>query len=204
MKRFGFVVAVAMALTACTPDFVEQNSSSVLLRIVKVSSEAGEQEEESDFLLSDVTPNFNDNAVLTVEVLSKNPNTLALGSFNDVYLERYEVRYFRTDGRNQEGVDVPFRFTGALGTLARVNVETDVAFVVVRHQAKDEPPLRNLASVTVGDTGALLAGGANILTTIAEITIHGRTTSGHALTATGRLTVTFANFADAEPPPTEP
>lgn len=195
MKRFGLVALVALALNACVPGYLEQNNSQVLMRITKVSSESGEDEEESDFLLSDVTPVFNDNAVLTVEVLPKNSNELLVtGRFNDVMVERYEVRYFRTDGRNTEGVDVPYRFTGALGTLIPVNSDGDIPFIVVRHSAKLEPPLKNLAFVNGTGSG----GGLDILTVIAEITIHGRTTSGEIVRAAARLTITFADFADED------
>lgn len=192
MKRFGLVALAALALNACVPEYLEQNNSQVLMRIIKVSSESGENEEEGDFLLSDVTPVFNDNAVLTVEVLAKNPSIQDVGRFNDVMIERYEVRYFRTDGRNTEGVDVPYRFTGAIGTLIPVNTDGDIAFIVVRHTAKLEPPLKNLVFIP----GTVSGGGLDILTCIAEITLHGRTTRGEAVTASARLTVTFADFAD--------
>lgn len=198
MKRFGLVVLAALAFNACTPEFLTQNNSQVLMRVVKVSSEAGEESEEGDFLLSDVIPVFNDNAVITVEVLAKNPTLPDPGRFNDVMIERYEVRYFRTDGRNQEGVDVPYRITGPLGTLIPVNSNADVAFVIVRHQAKEEPPLRNLRFVTNTGNG----GGLGILTVVAEITLHGRTTRGEGVTASSRLQITFADFADENEPTT--
>ncbi len=56
---------------------------------------------------------------------------------------------------------------------------------VVRHAAKMEPPLRNLA------TGN---GGESIITCIAEITVHGRSLAGDVVSASGRLQITFANF----------
>jgi hypothetical protein len=59
-------------------------------------------------------------------------------------------------------------------------------FVIVRHEAKLEPPLRNMRG----------GGGLDILHTIANITLHGRTTSGKAVQVQGRLEVTFADFAD--------
>jgi hypothetical protein len=194
MKRFGLsaLAMAALTLNACVPDYLETNNSQVIMRITKVSSEAGEQAEPSDFLHSDVVPVFNDNAVITVEVLPKNPTIEVTGRFNDVMIERYEVRYFRTDGRNQEGVDVPFRITGPLGTLIPLGEDADVAFVVVRHQAKTEPPLRNLAFIP--DLGS--GGGLDILTVVAEITLHGRTTRGEGVTASARLQITFADFAD--------
>lgn len=194
MKRFGLsaLAVAALSLNACVPDYLETNNSQVMMRISKVSSEEGEDEEPGDFLLSDVSPVFNDNAILTVEVLPKNPTVDITSRFNDVMIERYEVRYLRSDGHNQEGVDVPFRITGPLGTLIPVNAEGDIAFVVVRHTAKLEPPLRNLQSVNNLGQG----GGLSILTVFAEITLHGRTTRGEGVTASARLQITFADFAD--------
>jgi hypothetical protein len=80
------------------------------------------------------------------------------------------------------------RITGPVNILVHATDESevDIPIVVVRHQAKFEPPLRNLRGL----------GGALVLTCIAEITLHGTTTSGDVVTATGRLQINFADFAD--------
>jgi hypothetical protein len=106
-----------------------------------------------------------------------------------VLVERYEVRYFRSDGLNEEGVDVPFRISGGLSVLVPADGEAEVAIVLVRHQAKFEPPLSNLR-------GAF--GGENVLSTTAEITLHGRTTAGQAVSTRGFVRINFADFADEE------
>ena len=204
MKTLSLLVAGTLFSLSCTPDFVEQNDSDVILRFVKIIGLAGEAEDEGDVLLSDVTPIFNDNAQLTLEAIPKNPNPQLLGNFNDVFLERYEVRYFRTDGRNTEGVDVPYRFTGAMATLVPANGQAEAVIVVVRHTAKEEPPLRNLAFTPQSNVPGGPGGGQGIIHTIAEITVHGRTTSGKALGVVGRLTVTFADFADDSGPTQSP
>jgi hypothetical protein len=203
----GLILALAFGLS-CTPGFLDNNQADVILRIAKITGTQGSAGaaggEESDFLNSDVDPVFNDNATLSFEVLAKNPNVASVGLFNDVTLERYEVRYFRSDGRNQEGVDVPYRITGPMATLVPAGSGASAgtgsaSIVVVRHQAKIEPPLLNLQSVVVNSTGSLTVGGAGILTCIAEITVHGRTTSGKVVSASGRLQINFANFADSTP-----
>jgi hypothetical protein len=68
----------------------------------------------------------------------------------------------------------------------------------VRHQAKLEPPLKNMAGGPVLLPGAGLRGdsGASVLTTVAEVTVFARTLTGSSLTATGRIQVTFADFVD--------
>ena len=136
---------------------------------------------------------FNDNAVLTVEVLPKNPNILEPGRFNDVMIERYEVRYFRTDGRNAEGVDVPFRFTGGLGTLIPVEQRR-------RRRVRRRTAHRQAGAAAQeperSSTAPAAAEASTSSHVIAEITIHGRTTSGEVVRAAARLNITFADFAD--------
>jgi hypothetical protein len=58
--------------------------------------------------------------------------------------------------------------------------------IVVRHQAKFEPPLRQLRGL----------GGALVLTVQARITLHGVTATGKAVTASTALEVVFADFSD--------
>jgi hypothetical protein len=181
----GAVSALLTAgLSGCTPDFATDNEANVILRIVNITGEAGEDAEEGAFINSDVSPIFNDNASVELQALPKNPNLTGAAPFEDVLVTRYEVRYIRSDGHNREGVDVPYRITGGLSTIVPYDGEGEVAFVVVRHQAKFEPPLSNLVDEPV------------VLTVIAEITLHGQTTTGRAVTARGFLTINFANFAD--------
>jgi hypothetical protein len=194
MKRGALVAIGTLALSACNPDFVTRDESQVILRITNIEAEAGGGGAGSGVgtvLNSDVSTGgsiFNDNATLTVDTIVKNRNLTDAGPLNDVILQRYEVTYFRSDGRNTPGVDVPVAISGPLDAIVHSQDETntDVAIVIVRHQAKVEPPLRNLTS----------GGGAFVLTCIAEITIHGTTTNGKGVTATGRLQINFADFAD--------
>lgn len=184
-------ILLGLATSACTPDFATANQANVILRIVKVTGESGNTDEIGDFLNSDVVPVFNDNAILDFLLQSKNVLVEA-GPHDAVLLERYEVRYIRSDGRNNEGVDVPFRITGPMATLIQPDAEGSAAIVVVRHQAKEEPPLRNLRF----NSGLGTGGGTDLLTVIAEITVHGRTGTGRAVSALGRLQINFADFAD--------
>jgi hypothetical protein len=121
----------------------------------------------------------------------KDPGTLALPTrpapANAVTLERYRVRYVRADGHNVEGVDVPFAFDGAM----TVTVGPDGAsstFLLVRSQAKLEPPLSPLRS----------QGGAVVISTLAEVVFYGRDQMGRAVSAAGRIGVDFGDWADPE------
>ena len=61
-----------------------------------------------------------------------------------------------------------------------------VAFDLVRVQAKLEPPLKNLA-----------AGGAqNVISTIAEVTFFGRDQAGNEVSVTGSISVNFSDWGD--------
>ena len=191
MRVVCLIVAGALALASCTPDFAKQNDSNVIIRVRSVEATAGGEGQGGAFLLSDVHDtkggNFNDNVVVTVENIPKNNNVGNLGKFNDVLLEQYDIRYVRSDGRAVEGVDVPYRITGQLSALVPVDGNAAVAFVVVRHQAKDESPLVNIT----GNAGA------EVLTVFAHITLYGHTTSGKAVQTTATLSITFGDFVKA-------
>ena len=212
VKPIGLVALAGLLCGSCTPDFATQDDSNVILRIVRVNGVPGSEDlDDGNILYSDVCcAIINDDALLTFQAILKNQNLPVINPISndnnveDVFLERYEIVYFRSDGRNTEGVDVPYRITGPMATTVRADAGslTDASITVVRHQAKLEPPLRNLKGVFLqlngggsAAPGTFLFGGAGILTTVAEITVHGRTTSGHAVTATTRLQITFADFA---------
>jgi len=59
-------------------------------------------------------------------------------------------------------------------------------FNLVRVQAKQEAPLQALSG----------GGGANAISTIAEITFYGTDQAGRAVSVTGRMGVNFADWGD--------
>jgi hypothetical protein len=181
-------VLLALSSVGCTPDFGENGDAPVLLRVISIETEEGQEQEAGAFLNSDVIPIFNDNVTLTLETLSKNPRISTNFPLQDVLVERYEVRYLRSDGLNTEGVDVPFTISGGLSVLVPMNGEAEVALVLVRHQAKFEPPLANLGGL----------GGDVVLSVTAEITLHGRTTAGDVVSTRGFVRINFADFAEEE------
>jgi hypothetical protein len=100
---------------------------------------------------------------------------------------RYRVDYRRADGRNTPGVDVPYGFDGATtGTISESQVT--LAFVLVRVQAKLESPLANLAGL----------GGAQAISTLADVTFYGRDQAGNDVQVTGSINVTFADWSDPQ------
>jgi len=194
MKAAGVIslCALAIAVSGCVPGYVKENDSPVLFRIVSINS--------GQTLVSDVSTVAPDVVTVTVAVRPKNPlNTNVPQVAEAVIVEQYRVRFFRTDGRDVEGVDVPFSFTGGIttavdiGTGSAANVA--LAIPLIRVQAKQESPLRNLRSlVAVG--GQQTTGGVLIprVTMTAEITIFGRTIAGEAVSDTGRVTIDFVDL----------
>ena len=77
---------------------------------------------------------------------------------NSITVTRYRVVFKRADGRNTQGVDVPYAFDGAATGTFDSNGGT-LAFSVVRAQAKLEAPLKALRG----------GGGDIVISTIAEI-----------------------------------
>src|SRR5262245_21397533 len=181
-RRVPLAVLGGLVLSACTADYATQGAAPVLLVMQNINNALPM---DSDVRISNggVCP---DGVALTVSVHGKNPN-VTLGEVGNVYLERYEVQYFRSDGRGTEGVDVPYRISGNMSTRVVVGGTVTTTIEVVRRQAKVEPPLSSLAGT----------GGPFVLTMFAEITVHGRTLAGQVTNpATGRVQIDFADFGD--------
>ena len=194
MKAVGVisVCALAIGVSGCVPGYVKDNDSPVLFLIASING--------GQTLLSDVSTAVTDPVGVTIAVRPKNPlNSNVPQIAEAVIIEQYRVRFFRTDGRDVEGVDVPFSFSGGVtaavdaGTGSDANVT--ISIPLIRVQAKQESPLRNLRSlVAVG--GQQTTGGVVVprVTMTAEITIFGRTIAGEAVSDSGRVTIDFVDL----------
>jgi hypothetical protein len=205
LERTSRGVRLIPALVLCVlgPACIDANTAddnASNTSVVIVSMQAAEGEETTatgSDLFSDVCLNpddiqdfcsvINDNGIVEMQAFRKDQGSLA--SFeNNVVFERYRVTYIRADGRNVPGVDVPYAFDGVANFVVPVDSASVVRpFVVVRQQAKLEPPLRQLG-----------AGGALILSVIAQIDFYGHDVAGRAVQVTGYLNISFANFADEQ------
>jgi hypothetical protein len=186
--------AIALASASCG-EMSRTGRAPVILVIDDMAASAGEDTDFTGVLLSDVQTGggvFNDNGRASFRITPKNPGNITspLGpsELNDVTLTRYRVRYIRTDGRNTPGVDVPYEFDGGLTATVRSSGGGEAVFLLVRHTAKREPPLRNMWD----------GGGQRLLTVIAEVTFFGRDQSGNEVSAVGNITITFGDFADPQ------
>ena len=179
--------AIALVLPGCTP------KPETVLAVTSISAVDADGDPVGD-LFSDVCNGSsyqcavtNDNALATLSARAENPYT-DISHFGDIVVERYRVTYVRADGRNTPGTDVPYPFDG----VVNFNVPVDgppasQPFMVVRQQAKLEPPLRTLAG----------GGGGVVVSMIAQIDFYGhQVVGGQSVAARGYLNVTFGDFAN--------
>ena len=103
-------------------------------------------------------------------------------AINQVTFTSYRVVYRRTDGRNVEGVDVPYAFSSGVTFTVPASGRVTVGFNLVRQTAKLEAPLLALRNRLV------------LISTIAEVTFFGRDLAGHDVIATGTIGITFGDF----------
>jgi hypothetical protein len=183
MRAMALVTALGLALAGCgiSPDYVEQSEADVLLLINTLNG--------GNVLQSDVREGTNSTTVVADVVpvgianRSKNPAVTSVQVARAIQLERYTVRYFRSDGRNTEGVDVPYAISGELRTVVDVGGNITVNI---------DPPLTNLRGIAP----TALGGSSLIITCFAEVTIYGTTTSGKAVADSGRMQIDFADTGD--------
>ena len=200
--RFGVVAALAVASASCGN--VAQGRGPSFLVIDSLLGIRGNTTPgtPATSLTSDVITNvispapcsaespcptiFGDSGEATMRVVMKDAgsnNPTAATPINHITLERYHVKYIRADGRNVQGVDVPYEWDGAVRATI-TDAPTTFGFQLVRNQAKDEAPLVFLRS-----NGA-------IMTEIAQITFFGRDQNGNEISILGEITVNFGNFGD--------
>jgi hypothetical protein len=197
MKAIVAATALALgglALAGCgiSPDYVDRGEADVSLYIVDIN---GGTVFNSDVRTGDDSNTVAaDNIDVTIANRSKNPTINETQVPRAIILRRYTVRYFRSDGRNTPGVDVPYSISGDLRTAIDVSDSENltIALQVVRAQAKLDPPLTNLRGVVPGALG----GSALILSAFAEITLYGETVSGKAVSASGTVQIDFADFPE--------
>jgi hypothetical protein len=187
MKKASLVALLGLGLAGCAADYVTNNSSPVELYFVSINSGTP--------LKSDVDPVVADTVTAALANRAKNPNLPITQKVPEaIILERYDVQYYRSDGRNTEGVDVPYRISGNMtfGFDVDVSGTVNVPIEVVRAQAKLEPPLRNLRRTS--STSTDFGGNALVITCFARVTVYGHTIAGEAVTAVGTLQIDFADY----------
>ena len=199
--RRAAAVGLMFASVSCG-DQTRQGTASSYLIITSLEAAAGVDPSAFGATLSsdvltvkdDVATFFSDPARVQFSLGLKDPGPSTSPSTptqnNFITVNRYHVRYTRSDGRNTEGVDVPYAFDGAF--TVTVSGDTTAGFILVRNQAKEEAPLKALACGTRG----LCGGNPVIISTIAEVTFYGHDQTGREVSVVGNIGVTFADFGD--------
>ena len=201
-KKLAGVFAVIAATVSCG-DVVRQGRSSVFLVLDLLQAQKGGATvgTPTTNLISDVITNvrtpapctaiapcptiFNDLGLATFTLSLKNiTSPSGPTSNNEITINRYHVSYRRADGRNTQGVDVPYAFDGAATGTVPASGSLELGFELVRHVAKQESPLVQLVN------------SPTIISTIADITFYGRDRVGNDVSVTGSILVDFGNFGD--------
>jgi hypothetical protein len=130
----------------------------------------------------------NDVGEVQVALILKDPGspgvTASPSALNAVTINRYHVRYRRADGRNTQGVDVPYDFDSAITFTIPAEGPATAGFQIVRHTAKEEAPLRALRF------------NGEIIHTIATVTFYGQDQTGNEISVSGNIGIDFGDFAD--------
>ncbi len=199
-RRVAAVVALSALLltTSCGDKVLQGRGSSYLVVSLLQAASGAKPATFSTFLESDVVTNvkgtgttlfptvYEDLGQVALSMAMKDPLTvLEPTATNTITVERYHVDYVRTDGRNTQGVDVPYSFDGAVtGTITSTG--STLVFVLVRAQAKLEAPLLALRGL----------GGAVIISTLARVTFYGYDQAGNAVSVSGTISINFADWGD--------
>jgi hypothetical protein len=181
------VAAAALLLTTACGSTVRQGKASSYLVIDQLAAASGAKPTEfANTLASDVVTNgsvFEDKGQVQMHIEMKDPTTLVgPTSTNSITINRYHVEYVRADGRNTQGVDVPWAFDGAITGTFGADGQT-LNFILVRAQAKVEAPL-------------LVLSNSGMISTIAHVTFYGFDQAGNAVQVSGSISVNFADWAD--------
>ena len=188
----GFLALTLAPLSSgCSSGFKGTSASYAIIDSIQAASGAS-PDKLSGVLASDVETKggiMEDPGVVGFRLALKDPGTAASpttpSTTNFITFTRYHVNYIRSDGRNTQGVDVPYAFDGAMSVTVR-DIAVSGTFTLVRVQSKLEAPLKALVGL----------GGAIVISTIAEVTFYGEDQAGRAVSVTGRISVNFADWAD--------
>lgn len=189
------LAALTLVLAACNP--LENDTLSMSQLIVESLTGSDLAGKEANYVMSDVLfqdPDTGDTSIiadiakatLAARMLDPNPIT-GPSSYADVQLTRYTVTFYRADGKNMPGVDVPHPFEGSVTALIKIGIPNQVNFVIVRETAKQEAPLVSMLQ---------LGTRAEAFTATARVDFYGHDLTGNAVKATGYISVTFANYAN--------
>ena len=193
VARSALALAMAVATVSCG-DVVTQGRGSSYLIIDRLEAARGGSQSQTftGVLRSDVQSKggvFEDNGKVGLRLAMKDVTSpTGPTSNNAITVTRYRVQYKRSDGRNTQGVDVPYAFDGGITVTVSGTSAVEAVFSIVRVQAKLEAPLSTLVNL----------GGGLVISTLADVTFYGRDQAGNDVSVTGTISVNFADWADED------
>jgi hypothetical protein len=119
-RAAGFAAALTLTiLSSACGDLTRQGTASSYLIVNSLQAKSGDDGDFGTTLSSDVRTDsggvFLDLGQVTLSLAMKDAtSTVAPTTANFITINRYRVRFTRSDGRNKEGVDVPYGFDGAV------------------------------------------------------------------------------------------
>jgi hypothetical protein len=186
--QLSALVAVLLFFSSCNKLSKDTRSNSML--IIENLTGTDISGLEVNFLQSDVLTVLDtivaDLAKVTFTAQLLSPALTESSQYSDILVTRYVVSFTRSDGKNVEGVDVPYSFEGYLSALVKVGTSTNINFIIVREVAKLEPPLVDLQD----------GRGDGVLQVKARVDFYGHDLANKNVMATGYLNIFFANYAD--------
>ena len=200
-KSITVALLTALSISAAGCGVADQGRSPVVLRIDEIAASSGAGSQSfGGYLHSDVQTivkvnnvdmptRYSDPGRVTMSVVLRDPGAPGVAAtpseLNTVTITRYRVVYRRTDGRNVQGVDVPWAFDSGMTVSIPASSSAQQTFDLVRVSAKFEAPL---AALTVN---------GQALDVIADVTFYGKDMHHNDISVSGSIGITFANFGDA-------
>jgi hypothetical protein len=195
-----FFLAAMVAATASCGDVIRQGQAPVVLVLNSLGGSQGNKPGtfgsplNSDVITNVISPApcsvdrpcptiFNDIGQAVLSLAAKDA-AVAPTSNNVVTITRYHIDYTRTDGRNVQGVDVPYSVDGGATGTVPASGTFSLPFELVQSIAKEQAPLVQLRN------------NPQLINTIARVTFYGKDLVGNDISVTGQIQVNFANFGD--------
>ncbi|HEX4347620.1 MAG TPA: hypothetical protein VHZ73_08615 [Vicinamibacterales bacterium] len=199
LKHMRFLALVAaVAVSSSCGSAVRQGRSPMNLIVQSmaggVSAATASGIFESDVVTNVTTPApcspstpcptvISDSGIVTLATAPKDVTSPSAPTANNaVTITQYHVEYTRSDGRNTQGVDIPYAFDGAMSGTIQPGSNQSFVFELVRTVAKEEAPLIQLTS------------SSSVLSMVANVTFYGHDEAGNDLNVTGSITIEFGNF----------
>ena len=192
--KMAALLPLVLLLLSCNP--IENDSTSASVIYLESLMGVDLADNVANFIQSDVLYEDSNTGTSTIiadiatasmraEMLSPSLTTVP-SQYNDVMIDRYVVSYFRSDGRNQPGVDIPYTFEGQLSIIINIGSTESFGFVIVREVAKAETPLINLRN----------ARDAGVLEVTAKVEFYGHDMANRNIKVVGYISIFFANYAN--------